>query len=76
MAVVEHSDIPVGTFWRRQQNGNAMKVLAVVDGFVMYRHRNHHPGVVTVSEWLSSFRRVDRTPSTAPVVSRIRRTRV
>lgn len=66
------ADIRVGSFWRRQQNGNDFKVLAVVDGFVMYRHRRYRPGVVTVQEWISDFRpsTIQASTVSAPSVGR------
>jgi len=79
-------DIEVGSFWARVGNSNPMRVLAVVEGFVMYRHKKHHPGAVAVDEWLRTMhpmgRQVSRTPTRAPARSprpstppRVRRTR-
>jgi hypothetical protein len=73
---MDSPDIPVGSLWCRQQNQHPMRVLAVVEGYVMYRYQKHHPGVVSVGEWLSSFRRVGRqSATTPPPVARVRRTR-
>lgn len=68
------SDIVVGSFWYRGQNRHPMRVLAVVDGFVVYRYQKYHPGVVSVAEWLSAFKPAGRS-STPVITSRVRRSR-
>lgn len=71
------ADVTVGSMWYRGQNHHPMRVLAVVEGFVVYRFRKYRPGVVPVDEWLSAFRLASRAPvveatSTAPRVRRSR----
>lgn len=74
---MNEKDIVPGTFWARQGNNNAMKVLAVADGFVMYRHRKHHAGAITVEEWLRDMRLMGRQGNSTPTptVARVRRAR-
>lgn len=70
--VSDEEQIQIRSIWSRNDSAIPVMVLAVVDGFVMYRYQGYAPGVMSVREWLTVMRKRSGPASGA---TRIRRTR-